>query len=206
MGKIARIISSKIEDDKIICKCEIYPDYNVQAQLYLPPGESSMPLPDDRTLLVEMEGSGIFIACGLWSTAQTVEKGEKLSFSRDANGNIKSSIYQKKDGKIVINADKEIDISGDKKLIIDMIEDVEIKSDGNLKLMEGTDFSCRYNELKSKLDDLKLALNNFISVYNSHTHTIPTGNSGQPSATGVSATTDFSNVKISNINVPGVGE
>jgi hypothetical protein len=104
MGKVARIISSKIEDDKIICTCEIYKDYNVQAVFYNSPGCDDFPMPDDRTFLSEDESSGGHVALGIWTNNEkTLEKGEKFLFSRDEDNNIVSSLYMQNDGKVDIN-------------------------------------------------------------------------------------------------------
>jgi hypothetical protein len=214
MGKIARIISSKIKDKKIICTCEIIKDFNVQAQLYLSPGDDSFPLPGDRTILIAIDGSGNYIAVGLWTdTDKDLIKGEKYLFSRDDDGNIVSSIYLQNDGKLDIITDdilniesaENITITGDKKLLIEMTDDIEIKSDGTMKLMDGTDYACRYNELKTQLDQLK-------SDHNTHQHMFsvtlaPSGTySGTTQTVLVSSTVSFSNVKVGNIKLPAVGE
>jgi hypothetical protein len=71
----------------------------------------------------------------------------------------------------------------------------------NVTVFTDTNFLASYTELKAGFDQLKQDLNTFISVYNGHTHTIPTGNSGTPSSPGVNSSASINNSKITGIKV-----
>jgi hypothetical protein len=193
MGKITRIISAKLNDDsdQIICTCELYNNYNVQAPLYMPPGDDSFPMKDDRTLLVEIDGSGKYIACGLWSpNTKTAETGEKFLFSRDANGDLISKIHQKLNGDILIDAKNgkvTIELLNDGKININADGAIDINSDGKITL-DGT--GIELNGSSKKLvtyTELNTAITNFLNALSSHVHTCAAP--GSPSSTPTSAIT-----------------
>lgn len=81
---------------------------------------------------------------------------------------------------------------------------IYLKKDGTLILNDGTDYAVKYNELKSKIDDLKQQLNSFITTkYNLHNHpTAPTGPVSPPSIVGVEVTTDFASIKSEKVKLP----
>lgn len=220
MGIIGKLITTK-SDDFITNTVEKKLDYNIKAETYAPQGDDSPGLPDDRVLLVDIEGNGKMIVAGTLSISQGAEAGEKILYSRDSDNNVVAKIYFQKDGKIDIETDDEINITGSKKIIIDGTEDVEIKSTANVVFQDGTDFAVRYNELKSQLDTLKNDFNTFVTTYNAHVHVVnvtvnditpgPSSASGTGAATptpaaGSPTTADFTNTKVANVNLPGVGE
>jgi hypothetical protein len=182
MGIIGKLISNKIETF-ILNTVEKRFGYNVKGETYGPSGDDSPGLEDDRVYLGSIDGEGRSVVIGNLVISQGAEAGEKILYSRDANGVLKAQIYWKKDGKI------------------------EINGDGNIVLQNGTDFAMRFNEFETQINTLKGDLNTFISVYNGHNHpTAPVGPVSTPSSPGVPTAADFTNVKISNINVPAVGE
>jgi hypothetical protein len=81
---------------------------------------------------------------------------------------------------------------------------IYLKKDGTLILNDGTDYAVKYNELKSKIDDLKEQLNSFITTkYNLHNHpTAPVGAVSPPSIVGVEVTTDFASIKSDKVQLP----
>jgi hypothetical protein len=224
MAIIGKLLKTAI-NTFILNTVEKRSEYNINGETYTPSGDDSPGLPDDRVLIIPIDGSGKNIIAGSLTISQGAEPGEKILYSRDANGNVKAKIYFQKDGKLNIETDDQINVLGSKKIVIDGTQDVEIKSDANIVLQDGTDFAVRYNELKTQLDQLKTDFNNFITSYNSHVHTVTTavtvnnvtpgtgsaagtgnGSAAATGSTGVPTTVDFSNTKVANINVPGVGE
>lgn len=98
---------------------------------------------------------------------------------------------------------------------LESTEDVEINSDKQLVLQEGSDFAVRHNELKDQVDKLNTRFETILNVLNTWTPVAQDG--GSALSVAVQATVialdtagiisaDFSNIKVSNINLPGVGE
>jgi hypothetical protein len=198
MGIIGKLISNKIETF-ILNTVEKRFGYNVKGETYGPSGDDSPGLEDDRVYLGSIDGQGRSVVIGNLVVSQGAEAGEKILYSRDTNGNVKAKIYIKKDGGI------EIEGAG---------ADVEIFSDNNLVLQNGTDFAMRFNEFKTQIDQLRTDHDSLATKHNTHIH-ITTATVGatatpgtiSPTTTTESPTTsDFTNVKIDNINVPAVGE
>lgn len=92
--------------------------------------------------------------------------------------------------------------------------------DGNLKakiylnksseivLNDGTDYSVKYNELKTAFDKLKSDFNSIVSLYNSHIHPVPgvmlggPGTASSPTvSTGSPSTADMSNSKVAKVRI-----
>ena len=107
MGKEAKIISINIADDnginKITLTCEGEFGHKIQALLYNPSGDFSVPLPNDYVTLIEMQGTGNYIALGNLNNITNVNNGEKKLYSRNSAGAVKASIYLKNDKIIVVN-------------------------------------------------------------------------------------------------------
>jgi hypothetical protein len=200
MGFIGRLISNKIQDF-IINTVEKRFNYNIKAETFAPSGDDSPGLEEDRVYLGSIDGAGQYVVIGHLSISQGAEAGEKILYSRNSDGDLVAKIHWKKDGKLLIETDDQIDIIGSKKIIIDGTQDIEIKSDANLKLQNGSNHLAQYEDLKSKLDTLKQDLN-------THTHTFsvtlaPSGTFNGTTATGLpSSTVDFSTSKIEKILVP----
>ena len=194
MGTIGKIIKTKIETF-ILNTVEKRFSYNINGETYGPSGDDSPGLNDDRVCLVEIDGKGRSVVVGNLTISQGANPGEKILYSRDENGNVKAKIYIKNDGAMDIEG-----VGGD----------VNIFTDNNLVLQQGTDFAMRFNEFKTQIDQMKSDYDNFINItFNTHTHPgVQSGGSstGTPAPTGSGTSSDFTNVKVDNINVPGVGE
>jgi len=196
MGRIARVLESKVNSDGfLILKVEVDYKNNKQIELYSSPGDCSRPLAEDKILIIEKEGTGEYAGIAILNEDQSEDEGEKKLFSRDANGNIKASVYFKKDGKLIIDCDS----------------DIEIKSDSKIKMMNGSDFAVRYLELKTQLDQLKSDFNNHIhtNASSGFSFTTPVGGgnvSGSSGSPTVPSSADFSNCKVTDINVPSKTE
>ena len=110
MGRIGRWLSSKIET-YITGIIESRIQERIQSLLFAPSGDDSPPLPEDKVLLIKIEGSGKHIVSGVLCSSQGAEKGEKKLFSRDSNGNVKATIYLKSDGTIEINGNADFAVA-----------------------------------------------------------------------------------------------
>lgn len=131
----AKVMSVEIKSEdginKIFLTCEAQVGNNIQALLYNPAGDYSIPLPDDFVSILKVPGSGNYIAIGNLNNIASIEKGEKYLYSRNSSGTEKASIFLDKDGKITINTDDEIDLNGGGTVKIDATTDIELN--GNTK-------------------------------------------------------------------------
>lgn len=99
MGRIAKMIKTEIENF-IVQTVEMYFGANVTAETFAPSGDDSPPLPDDRIVLVQTDGTNNFVAVGVLSVSQGAKPGEKILYSRDENGEVKAVIKLLNDGSI----------------------------------------------------------------------------------------------------------
>lgn len=118
MGRIARMIKTEIENF-IVQTVEMYFGANVTAETFAPSGDDSPPLPEDRIVLVQTDGTNNFVAVGVLSVSQGAKPGEKILYSRDESGEVKAAIKLLNDGKIemVSPADFSFSVEGDIKVL-----------------------------------------------------------------------------------------
>ena len=136
MGRIAKLIQTKIES-LIIQTVEAYYGANVTAETYSASGDDAPPLPNDRVVLVQVDGTGNFVSVGVLSKSQGAKPGERILYSRDSNGDLKAAIKLLNDGKIemvspvefsllaenlAIQAEKNIDIEAQQKLTLTSLQ------------------------------------------------------------------------------------
>lgn len=110
MGRIARWLSSKIET-YITGIIESRINERIQTLLYGPAGDDSPPLPDDRCLMIKIDGSGNYIISGVICKSQGADPGERILYSRDSSGNIQATIKLLGDGVIEINGSADYAVS-----------------------------------------------------------------------------------------------
>ena len=101
MGRIARMIKTEIEKF-IVQTVEMYFGANVTAETFAPSGDDSPPLPEDRIVLVQTDGTNNFVAVGVLSVSQGAKPGEKILYSRDENGEVMAAIKLLNDGSIQV--------------------------------------------------------------------------------------------------------
>lgn len=110
MGRIGRWLSSKI-NIYITGILEPYFKDFIQSILYGSSGDDSPPLPEDRVLLIPIDGSGNHVVIGIISSSQGADPGERILYSRDSNGNVQSTIKLLGDGTIEINGNADNAVS-----------------------------------------------------------------------------------------------
>lgn len=109
MGMISRILSMLSTEKGGVTvpewKVELNKGQNIQAERYLPPGDDSQPLPEDRAGLVERTESGAMFAVGALDTVneQIALPGEKRFYGRNEAGLPTSQFYMKNDGTIEVS-------------------------------------------------------------------------------------------------------
>ncbi|MDR2097697.1 MAG: hypothetical protein LBP37_04175 [Spirochaetaceae bacterium] len=101
------------------------------AFLYDSPGEDSVPLDEDRIILVKVDGAGKYAAVGVLTPSQGAKPGEKIFFARDPDGAIVSKISMLNDGAVNTEADGDITSSAKKNINLSAKENFDIKADKN---------------------------------------------------------------------------
>lgn len=108
MGRLAKVLSSLINDFfSREVKVEEKFNFNLECELYNPPGEDSTPLPEDDCIIIRREEIGQFVIVGFLVNNPITNPGEKLLYSRNNLGAKKAKIYMKNDGKIEINGNSD---------------------------------------------------------------------------------------------------
>jgi hypothetical protein len=225
LGRLARVISSKVDKDGFLI-LTVETDYknNIQVESFGPAGDCSRPLPEDKILLIEKEGSGEYGGVVVLNEDQNEGEGEKIIFSRDEDGNVVAQAYFQKDGKLDIildsnlllninnnkikveaNDDGKLNIETEDKITVKAKKDIDIDSDTKLILMKGTDFAVRCIELQKQLNTLKAEFNTFVK-HRHFVYMMAGGAYSDQADLSSQSQADFTNIKVSNINVPAVGE
>jgi hypothetical protein len=86
---------------------EAWKDDNRNALLYNSAGDDSVPVNDERIILVKVDGNGKYIAAGVLIPSQGARPGEKILFAREPDGDIVSKISMLNDGSVTIDTDTE---------------------------------------------------------------------------------------------------
>jgi hypothetical protein len=122
------------------------------------------------------------IICTVRKADETLNVGDKVIYSTDADGNVKTRIYLRNDGT------------------------VEVKGD-TVVFQDGEDFAVRYSKLQSEFDELKERFNSLVSTWNTFaTAYVPGSPStlGTPptASTATQSSADITQAKIDKIKVP----
>ena len=117
MGRIGRMIQTAIEKF-IVQTVETYSGVNLTAETFAASGDDSPPLAEDRIILVQVDGTGNFVAVGVLSESQGAKPGEKILYSRNENGEVQAALRLLNDGKIEMAspADIQLDAKGNLKI------------------------------------------------------------------------------------------
>jgi hypothetical protein len=82
-------------------------DDNRNALLYTAAGDDSVPLNEERIVLVKVDGTGKYVAVGVLTPSQGAKPGEKIFFARDPDAAIVSKISMLNDGSVTVDTDTE---------------------------------------------------------------------------------------------------
>jgi hypothetical protein len=119
MGRIGKVIDHNI--DKLVeVIVETRAKHNQKAYIYCSSGEDSVPVKEDKILLIRVDGTGRNVMIGFLVSSQGAQPGEKIYFGRDQEGNIVSKIKLLNDGSYTLDTDTETtgDATGDFNKII----------------------------------------------------------------------------------------
>jgi hypothetical protein len=127
-------------------------DDSRNALLYNSAGEDSVPLDDERIILVKVDGAGKYVAVGVLTPSQGAKPGEKIFFARDLDGSIVSKLSMLHGGEVDftqtgnfkgnIEKNAELTIKGDKSETVTgkakyTSADTDIKSAAPIGLNDG---------------------------------------------------------------------
>jgi ribosomal protein L18E len=76
---------------------------NEEALLYTPAGDDSIPVKDERLILIKIDGNGKYIIAGVLTPSQGAKPGEKIFFAREPDGDIVSKISMLNDGSVTLD-------------------------------------------------------------------------------------------------------
>jgi hypothetical protein len=102
MGYIGRLISTRI-DNYILGVIEKKKGYNLESSYFGPAGIDARPLPEDKQYCGSQDGSEKYVVLGSLMISKGAKEGELILYSRDSDGNVKSKVYLKNDGKFYFN-------------------------------------------------------------------------------------------------------
>jgi hypothetical protein len=129
------LIGRKIgeEIDKFIqLVFEARKDDNRAALLYNSAGEDSVPLNDERIILVKVDGAGKYVAVGVLTPSRGAKPGEKIFFARDPDAAIVSKISMLNDGSVTTEADGDITENTKKNFNVMAQEGIAINAEKNI--------------------------------------------------------------------------
>jgi hypothetical protein len=106
IARLGRVIDHAI-DKFVELILETRKGYNQYAFMYTPSGDNSVPLKEDRVVIVKIDGTGRFISAGVLVESQGAKPGEKIFFAREAKGNIVSKLSMLNDGSVTLDTDTE---------------------------------------------------------------------------------------------------
>ena len=115
MGRIGRVLKTEIEKF-ILQTVEARYGLNQLCKQYAPSGEDSPPVKNDRVLLVKIDGTGQYAACGVLSISQGAKPGEKIIYGRNENGEIQAVFKLLQDGSVSLDAPGDIAYKSQKKI------------------------------------------------------------------------------------------
>ena len=146
-------------------------------------GEDYVPTKGARLIQIPTTNSTENIVISVVKKADaTLQEGEKVIYSTDANGAIKAQVYFRADGKVEIRGT-------------------------NIVMLDGTDFAVRYSGLESEFNELKGKYNDLVSKWNAFAGAyVPGGPSvvGLPptAQAGTASAADITSAKIDEIKLP----
>lgn len=123
MGRIGRLIQTAIEKF-IVQTVETYTGVNLTAETFAPSGDDSPPLAEDRIVLVQVDGTGNFVAVGVLTESQGAKPGEKILFSRNDKGEVQAALKLLNDGKIEMVSPADVQFSVKKNMQISAEENL----------------------------------------------------------------------------------
>lgn len=161
MGVLATIVNSETGDfNEIVQTVESHYGENKYCDQFSPSGDDAPPLKEDLVVLVDIEGTGNMASVGVFTKSQGAKPGEKIIYSRDANGNVVAKIHLKNDGSVDFEGkgDSTLNVSGNLKLVVKgnanlTVEgNTTLKAKGKLDITSDDDISISAGNGKKNID------------------------------------------------------
>ena len=175
MGNIVKIISTKIEN-YVISTVKKRIGFPTEHFHFSQSGDDSPPLPDDKAFIIKKDGTGNYIVMGNLMISQGAKIGEKILYSRDSDGNIKSKLYLNNAGEFIFN-------------------------DGSDNAVRYSKLEQAFNQLKQDFDNFVSS----VYGSHTHIVTTPdtiNGTASPTTAQGTPSTADITGSKIEEIKLP----
>ncbi len=118
---VAEVQKTETEDGAGVVTAEIVPGDVRSCALSCAGGDDSPPIPGDRVVLVQVDGTGKFVAVGVLGESQGARPGERVLYSRSADGEVMAALRLLNDGKIEMMSPESLSVSG---------KSVSVKADG----------------------------------------------------------------------------
>jgi hypothetical protein len=215
MGLIANLLSfvRAERNDSKISDVTVDPGggANITSENFAPSGDDSFPVNTDVPVLIKIPGNGKYATINYLDPVSEPKSliGEKRIYSRSEGGDLKSEIWLKNTGEMILeNSNGTITIKTDGEIVIENSSGfINLKSDGTIELNGNADFAIAFTDMKASFDTLKTELNTFITVFNAHTHQYSPGPSppaptAAPSTPGTPAAADMSGAKVDTVKLP----
>lgn len=159
MGRIGRLIQTAIEKF-IVQTVETYAGVNLTAETFAPSGDDSPPLAEDRIVLVQVDGTGNFVAVGVLNESQGAKPGEKILFSRDDQGEVKAALKLLNDGKVELVSPADLAFSAEGNVSVEAKKNLDAK--GKDTSVEG-ESSLTMKSADAKITGGKLTVNGSVT-------------------------------------------
>jgi hypothetical protein len=148
VGIIGQVLKQNIEKFVSLVS-EIRKGFNQNALMFTPAGDDSVPLKEERVVMVKVDGNGKYNVVGVLTPSQGAKPGEKIFFARDADGTIKSKITMLNDGSVNVENEGDrtekykgnADVKGDGNLTVTIKGDITFESDGTINQKAKGDFT-----------------------------------------------------------------
>jgi phage gp45-like len=156
-------------------------DTSDDAELYHLPGLYSVPIDGVHGVCLDVADNNIIIATHDYRFNKTLDKGEAILYSMDANGVIKASCLVNKSGEFVIN-------------------------DGTDYGVKYSALETAFNQLKTDFNTLVGVVNGNVSVFNGHLHILNppvavTNASASPETVGAMSMADITPAKVLKVRI-----
>jgi hypothetical protein len=114
LARLGKVINHAI--DKFIgIIIETRKNYNQSVFLLGASGDDSPPCKNDKVIIIKIDGTGNFIGAGVLTESQGAKPGEKILFSRNADGTVAAIIKLLNDGTVDFDGERIVLNGGGKK-------------------------------------------------------------------------------------------
>jgi hypothetical protein len=136
VGRIGRLVDLSV-DEFVELIAETIAGNNETSDFFTPPGDDSVPLPEDRIVLVEVNGTNNAAAVGVLSVSQGAKPGEKILYARDKDCNVVSVFKMLNDGSVAAVSEGDISFDTKKNFSLKIEKDFNVEAKGDATVKAG---------------------------------------------------------------------